>query len=99
MSFRESSTQTPHERRWPPRINYYQQGIRYQRDATFDYAQHDEADEYDVADAFGLGYDIEQQNLEAFGLEPQYIEVSSTVDGDWTVVERDVVRTIMGVLF
>ena len=50
---------------------------------------------------FDYGYEIERNRIggEVFGLEPQCVVVESQVDGDWTVVERDVVRTLLGILF
>ena len=53
---------------------------------------------YDGGD-WDYGYEIEKSSKEVFGLEPQSVVVQSQVEGDWTVVERDVVRTLLGILF
>ena len=45
------------------------------------------------------GYEIEDSQTEVFGLEPQSIEVASQVYGDFVVVERGLVRRILGFLF
>ncbi len=53
---------------------------------------HYELDESD------LGYEIEAQKHEAFGLEPQSIEVMSDVQADFVVVERGLLRAVLGFL-
>ena len=52
-------------------------------------------DELDLGD---YGYEIEEQKYEAFGLEPQSIEVGSDVHGDFVVVERGLLRSALGFL-
>ena len=59
---------------------------------------HDEGDNGWELRADRLGYEIEEGKREAFGLEPQSLEVASGVDGEWVVVERGWVRGIWGLV-
>ena len=93
VKFSEEQRQKPREH-WNRNIDR----IMKSRDASIMYggspsyyAQHDEGENY-------FGYEIEEQKHEAFGLEPQSIEVGSDVHGDFVVVERGFVRALFGFL-
>lgn len=45
------------------------------------------------------GYEIEDAEYEAFGLEPQSIEIGSDIKGEFVVVERSWVRMLTGYVF
>lgn len=74
------------------------QGIRKQDEEAIMYA-HDEVDGFvDDLEAQRYGYEIEERKMEAFGLEPQSMEISSQVEGEWVVTERGLTRALWGLL-
>lgn len=84
------------EHRWndfDDRVRYSRSPLRYQMSGDIMYDDgHDELD-YSSGQ---YGYDIEDGAYEAFGLEPQSIEIGSDISGDFVVVERGWVRMIAG---
>ena len=93
VKFSEEQRRKPREH-WNRNIDFIMKSsdeeIMYGGSPSY-YAQHDEGENY-------FGYEIEEQKNEAFGLEPQSIEVGSDVHGDFVVIERGLVRAVLGSL-
>lgn len=87
LSFREESKYRPHQEIMSDFDNWLPR-------------QADAARMYDVVEEDRLTFrnGIEQQKAEAIGLEPQGIEIASQAEGDWLIVERGLVRTVLGFL-
>jgi hypothetical protein len=93
LSFREEKKYKSHEHV----RSDFDSVLRRQADdvlMSFEMGEHDELD----GGGYGYGYEIEQQKAEAFGLEPQSIEIASQVEGDWVIVEQGLIRTLLGLL-
>ncbi|TVY60757.1 Ankyrin-3 [Lachnellula suecica] len=84
LSFREQPNYRNFERNVPDFDRIARQG-----DSATMYAMHDELDG-------GYGYEIEQKETAAFGLEPQSIELASEMYGDWVVIEQGLLRNLLG---
>lgn len=85
------------EQRRKPREHYRDvyDAVRMQRDELM----YSRAPSYQYElDEGDYGYEIEEQKHEAFGLEPQSIEVGSDVHGDFVVVERGLLRSVLDLL-
>ena len=93
MTFKEQVRNTIRPSYWED----IDEGVRRSMDSEVSLMGHDELGLH--AGMFDYGYEIEKTQKEVFGLEPQSVVVESRVEGDWTVVERDVVRTLLGILF
>lgn len=93
LSFREHNTFRSYEHFVEGR--HVKEGIAKQSDTAIMYGEsmHDELD--GVSD-YNHGYDIEKEKA-VFGLEPQSIELESKIDGNWVVIERGLLRNLLGI--
>ena len=92
VKFSEGQRRRPHEHtfRMDRDLAYNRKlqrdsGVMFQRSADYDELEEGE-----------YGYEIEEHRNEAFGLEPKGIEVVSDVSGEFVVVERGMVRAVVG---